>query len=668
MRAQSEKEWQRNILRARDLIEALTTNVSASSPERQDILRQAVQELSTTLEELNVADEELRVQSEELVATRHQVEIQRLNYQTLFTLAPDAYLVTDTAGVIQEANRKAGELLGVREDFLQGKPISLFFPAEERPHYRALLLKLARSDALPNSEIDMHIQPRNGPTVATAVMISVIRQSQASGWRSVGLRWIVRDMTLRNRNEEQIKSQLRRLTVLSAINTAITATLDLDSVVDVLFDKLEEFFTYPIVITVRLLHPDTGELEPLFCRNIDDGEWKGSAMIVPGPRAREAIGSGRPLAITDLLNDSRTIRTEFYRKYGIASALTVPLRLKDDVIGIVTVYSKEKHDFTAEEIELLTSVGQQAAIAIQNSRLYEEVKKQSAELQVAHSRLEEKVEERTAELARTNDALRGEIAERRKIEERLRESEAKLRVLTQEQEQQLIASDRLVSVGELAASIAHEFNNPLQIIMGFAQELIEEEQQPGPRHDGLKIIEAETVRCRELIRNLMNFARPQSAKPEATDVEPIVGNASRLAWHYLVKAKVRLETDIAPGLPAIKGDANQLQQVLINLLFNAAEAMPSGGEVKITAAVSADKTIVLSVADTGVGIPETALPHIFRPFFTTKQKKGMGLGLSICERIVRSHGGRIAVESATGRGTTFHLHFPIAEENYERAS
>jgi PAS domain S-box-containing protein len=651
-----------------DVQKRLDLLVASATGDQQQPGHEALQELSTTLEELRVASEELRAQNEELTATRQQVEIQRGNYQSLFTLAPDAYFVTDTAGVIQQANRKAGELLGVRDDFLLGKPISLFFPAEHRPQYRALLLKLARSDALPDSEIDMTIQPRNAATIPVAVTISVIRQSQASGWRSVGLRWIVRDMSVRKRNEDQIKNQVRRLTVLGAINSAITSTLELDTIVDVLFEKLEDYFTYPVAITLRLFHPESGELEPLFCRNIEEAGWKAGGTHTPGARGAQAISSGRPVVVADLATDPRSNRSDFYKSRALVSAVTVPIIAKDEVLGVVTVYSKQKHDFTPDEVDLLDLVGQQAAIALQNSRLYEEVKKQSAELQAAHTRLEEKVEERTAELARTNDALRGEIAERRKIEERLRDSEAKLRLLTQEQEQQLIASDRLVSVGELAASIAHEFNNPLQIIMGFAQELLEEEQQTGPRRDGLKIIEAETVRCRELIRNLMNFARPQSAKPEATDLEPIVANAARLAWHYLIKAKVRLQTDIAQGLPAVKGDANQLQQVLINLLFNAAEAMPNGGEVKITAAVSADKTIVVSVADTGIGIPESALPHIFRPFFTTKQKKGMGLGLSICERIVRGHGGHIAIESAPGRGTTFHLHFPIAEENYERAS
>jgi two-component system NtrC family sensor kinase len=343
--------------------------------------------------------------------------------------------------------------------------------------------------------------------------------------------------------------------------------------------------------------------------------------------------------------------------------------LKSEVLGIISLYTKERREFSGEELQLLAQVGQQAAIAIQNSRLYEETRQQAAELAAARDELEEKVALRTVELERTNETLREEVAERRKAEERLRESEAQLRALTEEQEQQLIASDRLVTIGELAASIAHEFNNPLQIILGFAQELLDEEKSAGPHKEGLRIIEGETMRCRELIRNLMNFARPLPAKPETRDVEPIIADAVKLAWHYLLNNKVRVKTDIDRGLPAIKADANQLQQVLINLLFNASEAMPGGGDVTIRGARDGADTVVISVSDTGVGIPEAALPNIFRPFFTTKQKKGMGLGLSICERIVRAHGGRIAVDTLPGRGTTFELHFPIAEvSDYERAS
>ncbi|HKA34639.1 MAG TPA: ATP-binding protein [Candidatus Binatia bacterium] len=659
----------RQLEKARERLQALIESAEKPVSEQQQqqqqqhLLRQVLQELSETFEEVYVS-------SAELHAAETQLEIQQQNYRALFDLAPDAYFVTDVAGTIQQANRNAGILLGVRDEFLLGKPIALFFPPEHRPQYRRMMLNLARHDSLSDSEIELALQTRKGKSIPAAVKLSVIRQSQVSGWRPIGLRWIVRDMTERKKTESQIEGHVQRLTVLAAINEAITATLDLDKVVSVLFTKLEEFFAYPIVVTLRLFHQETGKLEPLFSRNIDDAEWKSYGMHTPGHRAEEAIRTRTPLVIADLINAPDTLRVNFYRKNGIVSCVTIPVMLsKDNVLGIISLYTKEAHEFTGEELQLLAAVGQQAAIAIQNSRLYEETRQQAAELAAARDELEEKVALRTVELERTNEVLRDENAERRRVEERLRESEAKLRAITEEQEQQLIASDRLVTVGELAASIAHEFNNPLQIIMGFAQELLEEEKAAGPHKEALKIIEAETLRCRELIRNLMNFARPTPARPEIREVEPIVADAVKLAWHYLLNYKVRIQTDFDLNLPSIRADANQLQQVLINLMFNACEAMPGGGEITVRGARGHADTVVISVSDTGVGIPETALPNIFRPFFTTKQKRGMGLGLSICERIVRAHGGRIAVDTAPGCGTTFQLHFPAAEvTDYERAS
>ncbi len=637
-----------------------------TGPEQQLLLREALQELSTALEELRVTSETLQAQNDELAAARLVVDAQRRNFQELFEFAPDAYFVTDPVGIIQQANRKAAALFGVGGKFIAGKPIHIFIPPEKRAECRLLI---ARLDQAPFWEFDMEMQRRDGALFPAAVTISVIRQEQASGGRPIGLRWIVRDMSYRKQMERQIESHVQRLTVVGALNEAITSQLDLDKVVAVLFTKLEEFFSYTVVLTLRLFHPDTGALEPLFSRNIDYAEWKAAGIHLPGRRAAEAIHTRTPVVIIDLDSDARTIRREFYKKHGLISCVTVPVIAKDEVLGIITVYTRERHEFTGEELQLFAAVGQQTAIAIQNSRLYEQTKQQAAELAAARDELEDKVSRRTVELERSNDMLRAEIVERRRVEERLRESEAKLRTLTEEQEQQLIASDRLVTVGELAASIAHEFNNPLQIIMGFAQELLDEEKTAGPHRDGLKIIEGETMRCRELIRNLMNFARPLPAKPETRDIEPIISDAVKLAWHYLLNNKVRVKTDIARRLPPIRADVNQLQQVLINLMFNASEAMPSGGDVTIRAARGNADTIVISVSDTGVGIPETALPNIFRPFFTTKQKRGMGLGLSICERIVRAHGGRIAVETAPGRGTTFELHFPLAEvTDYERAS
>jgi PAS domain S-box-containing protein len=298
-------------------------------------------------------------------------------------------------------------------------------------------------------------------------------------------------------------------------------------------------------------------------------------------------------------------------------------------------------------------------------------------LRAARDELEKRVYERTFELTATNETLTAEVRERRRIEEKLRQSEARLSELAKQLERQLIASDRLVSVGELAASVAHEFNNPLQIILGFAQELLEETKPSEPHHESLTIIETETRRCREIIRNLLDFARPVETERAPSPVEPIVRNGVRLVFHYLQIAQIQVEIDIPPDLPPIYADSQQLQQVLMNLAFNAAEAMPKGGRLTIRAAKEPGSErrdgpgpeLIIAVSDTGAGIPKENMTKIFRPFFSTKQKKGMGLGLSICERIVEAHGGRIIVESEPGTGTTFYLHFPLTEaKQYGRAS
>src|SRR6185369_16570995 len=173
---------------ARERLEGLLSR-TAAAPEDQLLLDEALQELSTALEELRVTSEALRDQNDHLEATRLLVETQRRNYQELFELAPDAYFVTDTVGVIEQANRKAAALLGVRHDFLPGKPIVTFIPPEKRAECRLLL---ARLDQAPFWELEIELQRREGAPFPAAVTISVIRQDQASGGRPIGLRWIIR--------------------------------------------------------------------------------------------------------------------------------------------------------------------------------------------------------------------------------------------------------------------------------------------------------------------------------------------------------------------------------------------------------------------------------------------------------------------------------------------
>jgi len=259
-----------------------------------------------------------------------------------------------------------------------------------------------------------------------------------------------------------------------------------------------------------------------------------------------------------------------------------------------------------------------------------------------------------------------DISDRTLAEEALRQSEEKLRRQAQELEQQLIASGRLVSLGEITASMAHEFNNPLGIVMGFIQDLMSETDPSHPHYRSLKIIDDESKRCEKIIRDLLQFARPKSTDFCPTDVKQIVEKTLGLVVNHLYKQKIEAITQLEEDLPKIYADPQELEQVLVNLYFNAIDAMPEGGMLTVGAKLSlgapgGPQEVAITVSDTGFGIPPEDLPKIFQPFFTARKKSGLGLGLPICDRIIKNHGGRIKVESRPGQGTTFEIYLPVAQ-------
>ena len=256
-----------------------------------------------------------------------------------------------------------------------------------------------------------------------------------------------------------------------------------------------------------------------------------------------------------------------------------------------------------------------------------------------------------------------DISELKQAEEALRESEQKSREQAQMLEQQLIASGRLVSLGEITASMAHEFNNPLGIIMGFVEEMQSTTPSDAADFQTLKIIDEEAKRCQKIIQGLMEFARPTPVTAQTTDVAALITKTLKMIDARLYKQKVGLTEALAPHLPPIHADAQQLEQVLVNLYLNALDAMLGGGHLTVSAQLDGNgdfsKEVVISVADTGHGVPREDLAKIFQPFFTARKKAGMGLGLSICERIIKNHGGKIEVESEQGQGTLFRIRLPV---------
>jgi len=265
------------------------------------------------------------------------------------------------------------------------------------------------------------------------------------------------------------------------------------------------------------------------------------------------------------------------------------------------------------------------------------------------------------------------ITELKLAEEALRSSEDQLRRQALELEHQLIASGRLVSLGEVTASMAHEFNNPLGIIMGFVQELFSETNDSDPRYQSLKIIDEETKRCQRIIQELLQFARPGNSELSPTNIREVIDKTVAMVKTHLFKQQIESTVEIDENLPRIYADYRQLEQVLLNLYLNAIDAMPNGGKltVKVTldSQVEQAKQMVITVADSGIGIEKEDLEKIFQPFFTAKKRRGLGLGLSICQRIIKNHGGRIEVQSEVGKGTTFVIYLDLqrAPDSADRA-
>ncbi len=221
---------------------------------------------------------------------------------------------------------------------------------------------------------------------------------------------------------------------------------------------------------------------------------------------------------------------------------------------------------------------------------------------------------------------------------------------------QLIQSEKMSAIGQLIAGIAHDLNNPLASVVGFADFLAESGDVPPALAEPLRVIRQEAERAATIVKNLLSFARRQEGERLPQSVQPMLESVLALLRNELMALKVDVTLTVEPGIPEIEMNPNQIKQVFVNLLNNAAQAIASTGRpgrIGITAKRWLDG-VAVTVADDGPGIPEELLPRVFEPFFTTKSEgEGTGLGLSICQGIVKEHGGRITLESGPGAGAIF---------------
>jgi PAS domain S-box-containing protein len=235
-------------------------------------------------------------------------------------------------------------------------------------------------------------------------------------------------------------------------------------------------------------------------------------------------------------------------------------------------------------------------------------------------------------------------------------------------EKQMAQADKLASIGQLSAGIAHEINNPLGVILGYTQLLLRSEKAETGRHNDLKIIEKHVKNCKSIVEDLLNFARSSKPEIKTTLINEAADDVLNFVLHHAKLDGIDIIRNYDKNVPPMLLDEKKIRQVLVNLIMNAGHAVGKKGTIKLsTEYIKADNSMSITVADTGYGIEKKNLARIFDPFFTTKPTgEGTGLGLSVSYGIVKSHGGEILVESEPGEGTLFRVLLPVISPEAEK--
>ena len=474
--------------------------------------------------------------------------------------------------------------------------------------------------------------------------------------------------------KQLLVDRIEELKWLNSLGRELSSTLRLDVLVSLLHEHAEERLGSSIVCLALYDEPE-GRLTYRAAFRGDEKVdlWEGE---LDSSLTSWIVRHRTPLLVSDLEEqaESKLVTgrmAEEAERRGIAKGpwLGVPLVAGEQFVGVLSVHGEKEHPFTDGHLELFANIGGQIARAAENARLYEGLEQSRAAIEEWNRTLEERVAERTKEL----ESARHDLQELNdSLEKRVQERTQELR----EMQGRIVESGRLAAVGEMAAGIAHELNNPLGGIIGYAQYDVEKMEsgartgltpQDAERIAGhLAHVEREAQRCRTIVDKLLSFSQEMSSVFTTLDVNDVLRDTLALTEKQLAMRGIEVKMRLGDALPRVLGDVRQLQQVFANMILNARNAMEAGGSLTVstTADMASGGPLGVTVAfeDDGCGISKEHIGRVFEPFFTTREVgQGTGLGLSVSYGIIRDHGGDIGVESEVGKGTRFVIHLPASD-------
>ena len=417
-------------------------------------------------------------------------------------------------------------------------------------------------------------------------------------------------------SQKELK-RLRELSVLHEIGKSMQ-TLDLDEILHLILDGV----TKAIGFDRTRLYLINGQKNRLECK-MAVGIEKEKIQDISLPLKREnsmlarSVIEKEPFIIEDAVNDPRVNR-DLKKLFALKSFAVVPLIGRNKSLGAITADNLfSDRVITPEKFESLITFTNQAGLALENAKMYDELKSFSYQL-------EERVKIATEDLKRTQDKL--------------------------------IQTEKLAALGKLSAGIAHEIRNPLTSIKVLVHSLSQKIKDTETKEKDIKVIEDEIERVNQIIKRFLDFARPKEPDFSPTDINRVLEDTITLLIPKFREQEIELEKKL-PSIPNIRADKEQMKQVFLNLFFNAVQAMPEGGKLRVKTALRG-QYIRIEIQDEGIGIPNQMKDKLFEPFFTTKEE-GIGLGLSIVKRIVGEHKGLIKVDNTHPKGAIVTIEFPL---------